>query len=227
MRRILIVDDDRMMAAGLEQMLEGDGYQPLLARSGEAALQAAIEHSPALILLDIMLPGLNGFEVCRELRKRAVDVPIIMLTAREAEVDKVVGLEIGADDYVTKPFGKRELLARIAAALRRASATSSERIATYRFGSVFVDFERMSATRDGKPLPLTAREFEILRALIQFRGSVVSRERLLNIALNYEADCTTRTVDAHIVRLRKKIEREPRRPEHILTIYAAGYKFVD
>lgn len=226
MHRILIVDDNPDILTGLEINLTQEGYEVLKACRGDTGLQTAIQQNPSLIVLDVMLPAMSGLDVCRELRRRGIEVPIILLTARAEEVDKVVGFEIGADDYVTKPFGIRELLARIAARLRRPAGVNSG-MHQYRFDSVELDFDRQRATRDGKPVGMTSREFEILRILIQSRGAVVTRERLLNEVCGYDAYCTTRTVDTHVLRLRRKLEDNPATPAHILSVYGAGYKFVD
>jgi two-component system alkaline phosphatase synthesis response regulator PhoP len=178
------------------------------------------------VLLDIMLPGMNGLDVCSELRRKGFEAPIIMLTAKSEEVDRVVGLEIGADDYVTKPFSRRELLARIRVRLRRQPPGASEQLARYRFGQIEIDFEKCLATRNGEPLDLTAREYDILRLMIRHRGEVITRDRMLNEIWGYDAYPATRTVDSHIVKLRQKIEDDPAEPKHILSIYGEGYKFV-
>jgi two-component system alkaline phosphatase synthesis response regulator PhoP len=172
-----------------------------------------------------MLPGMNGLDVCRELRKQGFDAPIIMLTARAEEVDRVVGLEIGADDYVTKPFGIRELLARIRARLRR-HAPGAAGGSKLRFGAVEVDFDKHEALRQGKRIDLTGKEFEVLRLLARHRGEIVTRDRLLEEVWGYESYPTTRTVDNHILRLRQKLEEDPSDPRYILSVYGEGYKFV-
>jgi DNA-binding response OmpR family regulator len=175
----------------------------------------------------MMLPGMNGLDVCRELRRRGFDAPIIMLTAKTEEVDRVVGLEIGADDYVTKPFGIRELLARIRVRLRRHTGPAeAARDAKLRFGKVAVDFDNHEVHRDGKRVELTAKELEVLRLLARHRGEIVTRDRLLEEVWGYESYPTTRTVDNHILRLRQKLEEEPANPRHILSIYGEGYKFI-
>ena len=225
-QKILIVEDEEALLKGLELNLSREGYQILTAVNGEEALRLAIRENPQLVLLDIMLPGMNGLDVCRELRNKGFDAPIIMLTAKSEEVDRVVGLEIGADDYVTKPFSRRELLARIRVRLRRPPAGASKQLARYRFGQIEIDFEKCSASRNGNSLDLTAREYDILRLMIRHRGEVISRDRMLNEVWGYEAYPTTRTVDSHIVKLRQKIEDDPAQPKHILSIYGEGYKFV-
>jgi len=173
-----------------------------------------------------MLPGINGLDVCRELRRKGFDAPIIILTAKSEEVDRVVGLEIGADDYVTKPFSRRELLARIRVRLRRQPAGHSEQLARYCFAEIEIDFEKCIASKKGKPLELTSKEYEILRLMVRHRGEVISRDSMLNEVWGYEAYPATRTVDSHIVKLRQKIEDDPAAPKHILSIYGEGYKFV-
>jgi DNA-binding response OmpR family regulator len=224
--KILIVEDEEALLKGLELNLAREGYHILTAASGEEGMQLALRENPHLILLDIMLPGINGLDVCRELRHKGFDAPIIMLTAKSEEVDRVVGLEIGADDYVTKPFSRRELLARIRVRLRRQPASSSEQLARYRFDEIEIDFEKCCATKDGKSLDLTAKEYDILRLMIRHRGEVISRDRMLNEIWGYDAYPATRTVDTHIVKLRQKLEDDPADPKHILSIYGEGYKFV-
>lgn len=225
MSRILIIEDEPDIVRGLELNLRAEGYEVVSASTGPDGLQAALREAPDLLLLDIMLPGMSGLDVCRELRARHFDRPIIMLTARSAEVDRVVGLEIGADDYVTKPFGIRELLARIRVRLRRHDSTG-ERNAVLRFGDVEVDFEKHEATRRTVRVELTGKEFQVLHLLALHRGKIVTREQLLEEVWGYEHFPTTRTVDNHILRLRQKLEDDPSDPRHILSIYGEGYKFV-
>ncbi len=222
--RILIIEDEPDLLRGLELNIKAEGYRVLTASTGDAGLEIAVRERPDLVLLDLMLPGLSGLDVCRELRRQQFEAPIIMLTARAEEVDRVVGLEIGADDYVTKPFGIRELLARIRVRLRRTSSGAAD--AVLRFGDVEVDFDKREATRAGKRVELTGKEFEVLRLLAQHRGQIVTRERLLDEVWGYEHYPTTRTVDNHIMRLRQKLEVEPSNPRHILSVYGEGYKFV-
>ena len=223
--RILIIEDEPDLLRGLELNLKAEGYTVLTASRGDTGLEQALRDRPELILLDIMLPGMSGLDVCRELRAKGFDAPIIMLTARAEEVDRVVGLEIGADDYVTKPFGIRELLARIRVRLRRhAPATIGD--SKLRFGEIEVDFERHEALRNGQRVDLTGKEFEVLRLLASHRGEIVTRDRLLDEVWGYETYPTTRTVDNHILRLRQKLEEDPGDPRYILSIYGEGYKFV-
>jgi two-component system alkaline phosphatase synthesis response regulator PhoP len=227
MSKILVVEDEADLLRGLEINLKKEGYSVAKATRGDTAVNAVLQENPDLILLDVMLPGTNGIEVCRELRRRGIETPIVILTARADEVDRVVGLEIGADDYVTKPFSVRELMARIRLRLRRQPARTDGPLQQYRFGDVELDFEKFTATRNGEPLELRAKEFEIMRVLIRCRGEVVSRDRMLNEVWGYEASPTTRTVDTHILRLRQKLEADPSNPKHILSMYGEGYRFVD
>jgi len=226
MYKILIVEDEEELLRGLEISLSKEGYRILKATRGETGVKLAIKENPDLIILDVMLPGMSGLDVCRELRQKGTDVPIIMLTAKSEEIDRVVGLEIGADDYVTKPFSLRELLARIRVRLRRQPPRVTKGPIQYCFGDVKIDFEKFVAVRKGRPLDLTPREFDILRLLIQCRGEVVTRDRLLDEVWGYEAYPSTRTVDSHILNLRQKLEDDPVHPKYILTIYGEGYKFV-
>jgi len=222
--RILIVEDEPDLLRGLELNIKAEGYGVITATSGDAGLSAALEERPDLVLLDLMLPGMSGLDVCRELRRKQFDAPVIMLTARADEVDRVVGLEIGADDYVTKPFGIRELLARIRVRLRRRTHGATE--GTLRFADVEVNFDKQEATRRGQRIELTGKEFEVLRLLAKHRGDIVTRERLLDEVWGYEHYPTTRTVDNHIMRLRQKLEPDSANPRHILSVYGEGYKFV-
>ncbi len=222
-QRILVIEDEPDLLRGLELNLKAEGYSVLTAARGDTAVEQALRERPELVLLDIMLPGMNGLDVCRELRKKGFDAPIIMLTAKAEEVDRVVGLEIGADDYITKPFGVRELVARIRARLRKHPAESGSRL---RFGQAEVDFARHEAWHKGKRVELTGKELEVLRRLAQHRGEIVTRDRLLEEVWGYETYPTTRTVDNHILRLRQKLEEDPSDPRFILSIYGEGYKFV-
>jgi DNA-binding response OmpR family regulator len=224
MTRILIVEDDLSLAMGLEDDLKLEGYQVQMARDGEAASRLAMEEPFDLIVLDVMLPRKDGFEVCRELRRNGLRMPIIMLTAKTQDSDKVLGLELGADDYVTKPFNPRELRARIKAVLRRYGSELPE---LYSFGDVEVDFSRQEVRRAGKPVPLTNMEFRLLAALIRRRGRVLSRDQLLNDAWGLDSLVTDRAVDTHIANLRKKVERRPSHPRYLITVHGTGYRFDD
>ena len=225
MTRILIVEDDPSILLGLERNLKFEGYEVMSAKDGERGLQLAVDKSPDLIILDIMLPKLNGYELCRHLRKIKISVPIIMLTARGQEIDKVMGLELGADDYVTKPFSIVELLARIKAVLRRAKRFEQE-MTSFTFDDVEIDFERHTVMKDGELLDLSAREFNLLRFLISNNGKALSRSEILNEVWGYDYYGTQRTVDNLISNLRQKLETDPDNPEHILTVWGVGYRFL-
>jgi DNA-binding response OmpR family regulator len=226
--RILVVEDDASIRLGLEDTLRAKGYTVRVVGRGEDGLTDAAENRPDLIILDVMLPDIDGFEVCRRLkapRSGVAAVPVIMLTARGTELDRVRGLELGADDYVTKPFSLMELLARVAAVLRRvhgAAAVSEPR--TLQVGDVSIDFARQIARKAGQPLELPARAYAILRVFARRPGEVVSRQLLLDEAWGYESYPNTRTVDNHLVKLRKAIEDEPDRPRWLLTVHGVGYK---
>jgi DNA-binding response OmpR family regulator len=224
MPKILIVEDNIDLANGLEINLKKEGYKVTKTSTGEDALKIAVRDCPDLIILDVMLPGISGFDVCRELRNKSIEIPIIMLTAKSDELDRVVGLEIGADDYITKPFGIRELLARIRVCLRRQPQQTE--MPRYSFGRVVIDFEKYRLTVGKKGLDLTQKEFELLRYLVRNRDTVLSRDRLLDEVWGYDSYPTTRTVDTHILKLRKKLEDDPANPKYILSIYGGGYKFV-
>ncbi len=226
-KKILIIEDEEDLAKGLKLNLEDEGYKVDWAREGSEGLQKTIEDTPDLIILDIMLPKKNGLEVCQELRQKKINIPIIMLTAKGEEIDKVIGLELGADDYITKPFSIRELLARIKVQLRREKTEERMASKSYRFGDVEVDFAHFKVRRNDKDLKLTSLEVEILRFMIDRRGEVVTRDDLLDKIWGYEKFPTTRTVDNHILKLRKKIEKDPSNPTYILSVYGGGYRFVD
>jgi DNA-binding response OmpR family regulator len=226
MSKILIVEDEPDMVLGLKDNFEFEGYEVVTAPDGAAGLERARAQKPDLIILDIMLPKLSGLEVCKTLRGEGLETPIIMLTARGQEIDKVVGLELGADDYVTKPFSIREVLARVRAILRR-SEGGKKRLARYRFADVELDFETYAATKGGAALELSPREFDLLRYLIERKGETVTRDSLLEDVWGYESYPSTRTVDTHIAKLRAKIGDSGTEPRFILTIHGAGYKFVD
>jgi DNA-binding response OmpR family regulator len=223
MPRILIVDDEPEMVRGLEDNLRFEGYQTVAARDGRQGLALALSEAPDLIILDIMMPGVSGWDVCRELRARGVDVPVIMLTARGEEVDRVRGLELGADDYVAKPFSLRELLARIRAVLRRPGPR--RKFEEFAFGDVRIHLRSRQVFRSGREVTLTRKEFDLLRYLVEHRGEVVTRDRLLDEVWGYDQFPTTRTVDTHILRLRQKFEPDPERPRFILTVHGQGYRF--
>jgi two-component system, OmpR family, alkaline phosphatase synthesis response regulator PhoP len=225
-RRILLVEDEPGLLMTLSDRLALEGYSVEAIGDGETCLERASSDAFDLVLLDVMLPGMNGFDVCRELRRRGVDTPVIMLTARAQVVDRVVGLKLGADDYLTKPFETAELLARIEARLRRTPPAIPDSPESYRFGSVHVDFRRAEVKKDDEPVEVSAREFQLLRYFIEHRGATLSRDELLNEVWGYHAMPSTRTVDVHVAWLRQKIETNPRHPQYILTVHGLGYKFV-
>lgn len=226
MKTILLIEDDSEMLLGIKDNLEMMGYGVVSAMDGETGISEAFQARPDAIILDLMLPGVDGFDVCRTLRSRGLNVPILMLTARGGETDKVLGLELGADDYVTKPFNIHELLARIKAMLRRTSGAATPGD-FYRFGDVQLDFRSHRGEKGGRALPMSALEFEVMRYLIRRRGEVVSREQLLADIWGYQGCPTTRSVDNLMARLRHKLEDRPHAPRHILTIHGVGYKFAD
>jgi DNA-binding response OmpR family regulator len=224
MATILIVEDEPDMARGLQFNLEARGYDVLVAADGESGLDAALHRQPDAVILDVTLPKRDGYDVCRVLRKARPALPILILTAKSQEDQVVLGLKLGADDYVKKPFGVAELMARVETLLRRTAAAT--RPATATFGRVTIDFEKHEARKGQAPMDLTPKEFEMLRYFIARRGSIVSRDALLNAVWGYASAPNTRTVDAHIVKLRSKIEDDPREPKHLLTAHGLGYKFV-
>ncbi|MGE5814787.1 MAG: response regulator transcription factor [Acidobacteriota bacterium] len=224
-KRILLVEDEPGLLLTLSDRLTSEGYLVETAQDGEAALARASAEPFDAIVLDVMLPRMNGFDVCREIRQRGVQTPVIMLTARGQVVDRVVGLKLGADDYVTKPFDMAELLARIEARLRRAPVSPSPHADSYAFGPVQVDFRRAEVARAGAPVELSAREFQLLKYFIEHRGATLSRDELLNEVWGYNSMPSTRTVDVHVAWLRQKIEPNPRHPQFILTVHGLGYKF--
>jgi len=223
MSRILVVEDDQAMSVALRDGFEYERYKVDMAGDGEDALRRATGGDYDLIVLDVMLPKMSGLDVCRELRKNGSHTPVIMLTARGQEIDKIVGLRVGADDYVTKPFSFMELLARVEAVLRRTSRNAAAEVA---FGEVTLDFNCYRATRKGDSIDLTPREFTILRYLIDHANEVVSREALLDHVWGYDNGALSRTVDTHIARLRQKIENVPGEPRHLITVHRVGYRFV-
>ncbi len=224
--RILIADDDVVLTKGLELKLKGEGYHVSKVASGKACVDTAIRQNPHLILLDQMLPDSSGLDVCRELRRRGIAAIVIFLTVKGQELDRIVGLEVGADDYVTKPFSLGELVARIRAHLRRFSPQQSQDLPAYCFGEIELDFRKLQASRKGKPVDLTAKEFQLLQLLVQHRGEVLSRDYILDAVWGYDSSSTTRTVDTHVARLRHKLD-SPANPRYILSVYGEGYRFVD
>lgn len=224
MKSVLLVEDEPALQLGIRDNLEFEGFVVTVAADGEAALETLRQQKFDLILLDVMLPRLSGFDVCRHIRTQGIRTPIIMLTARGEEIDKVLGLELGADDYVTKPFGVRELIARINALLRRTVPEEKPRELT--LGRLSISFEKYRAAEKGEEVKLSHKEFQILQYLFQHKNEVVSRYDLLEQVWGYEEKPTTRTVDNFIVRLRQKIERDPAHPEVILTVHGTGYTLI-
>jgi two-component system, OmpR family, alkaline phosphatase synthesis response regulator PhoP len=223
-RRILLVEDEPSLVLTVSDRLLSEGYQVETAGDGDTALSRALAEPFDLVILDVMLPGRDGFEVCRELRSRGSQVPVLMLTARTQVIDRVVGLKLGADDYLTKPFEMIELLARVEALLRRSSSPAAP-AGSYTFGDVRVDFRRAEVFRGDEPVTLSALEFKLLAYFIENRGALLTRDELLDKVWGYDAMPVTRTVDVHVGSLRQKLERNPSHPEHILTVHRRGYRF--
>lgn len=225
MARILIAEDEADMAMGLKDNLQFEGYEVVVTGDGEAALEAAVTQNPDLVLLDVMMPKMDGLETCRRIRESGLMIPILMLTAKSQEMDIIRGLEVGADDYITKPFAIRELLARVKAALRRTGAGKGlSRI--LRIGEATVDLVKGKVERGGETFPLGHFELEILKMLVENAEVAVERSKLLDVIWGLEGFPATRTVDNHIVSLRRKIEADAKHPRHIVTIHSIGYKFV-
>ncbi|NOX17902.1 MAG: response regulator transcription factor [Chlorobi bacterium] len=225
MNKILIIEDDPAISMGLSDSLTEENYEVDLEQDGGKGCQKALRGNYDLILLDIMLPSKNGIDICRDLRISGIDSAILMLTSKKEEMDKVIGLEIGADDYVTKPFSLRELKARIRALLRRKSGFTKE-IDEYSFGNVKIDFKKFEAYKNGKPIQLSSTEFKIMKYFIRHEGEAISRSKFLDDVWGYDAFPTTRTVDNYMLSLRKLIEDDPAEPKNIITVHKIGYKFV-
>jgi two-component system alkaline phosphatase synthesis response regulator PhoP len=223
--RILIVEDEPAMVAGLRDNFEYEGYDVISAHDGVAGLERALAEQPDLVVLDVMMPRMSGLDVCKQLKAKRPSMPIIMLTARGQEIDKVVGLELGADDYVTKPFSIRELMARVKAVLRRVSPPSTTP-EVYRFSDVEINIRGNEVRRGGSPVELSAKEFALLAYLVAHPAETLSRDRLLDEVWGYENYPNTRTVDTHILHLRQKLEPNPEEPRLFLTVHGSGYKFV-
>lgn len=225
--RVLLVEDEKGLIVTLTDRLQSEGFEVVSASDGEKGFELAGSHAFDLIVLDLMLPKKNGYDIARDLRQSGVQTPILMLTAKGETIDKVLGLKLGADDYLTKPFEMIELVARIEALLRRSPhQTNGTTNGTYRFGSVAIDFKRAEVSKQNEPVDLSAMEFKLLQFLIENRGTVHSRDDLLDAVWGYDAMPTTRTVDVHIAWLRQKLEENPRRPHYIQTVHGMGYKFV-
>lgn len=225
MKKILIIEDEKDMVTGLRFNLEARDFAVVAAYDGETGYQKALSEKPDLVILDIMLPKLNGFEVCKRLKKELPGLPVIMLTAKSQEAEIVTGLELGADDYITKPFSILELLARVNAVLRR-NNSGQEEPEIHRFGNLEINLKKYEARKNGIPLQLSPREYELLRCFIERKGEIVSREEILNRVWRYDSFPNTRTIDAHIAKLRSKVEDNPEDPKLIITIHGIGYKFL-
>lgn len=221
---IAVIEDEELIQKSLVMNLQLEGFEVITASDGEQGVNLVHERKPDLIIMDVMMPKKDGLQACREIRTAGISTPLILLTARSSEVDKVLGLDLGADDYLAKPFGMLELLARVRALLRRIQRTSA--VDEVRFSNVVVDFKAYRALRNQQPIDLSAREYRLLRYLVSKEGSVVTRDELLDEVWGYNSYPTTRTVDNHIARLRQKIENDIDEPQHILTVHGVGYKFV-
>jgi len=223
--KILVVEDDPAILLGIQKNLAFEGYEVVTAKDGEAGLEAAFRERPDLIVLDLMLPGMNGYEICKAVRKHDPAVAILILSAKTFEQDKVLGLDVGADDYVTKPFSVKELLARVRAILRKRRALEGDG-ETWRFGRVEVDFVARVVRVGGKDVETSKKEFELLRLFVRNRGRVLSRDQILNHVWGYDYEGTPRTIDNFVQKLREKVEADPDAPEHIRTVRGVGYLFV-
>ncbi|MFN8091623.1 MAG: response regulator transcription factor [Vicinamibacteria bacterium] len=224
--RVLLVEDEPSLVLTLTDRLKAEGYDVESAENGDAGYRRALQGPFDLVLLDVALPGRSGFDVLRDLRQQRVDTPVLMLTARGQVVDRVLGLKLGADDYLPKPFETMELLARMEAILRRRRGAQAAGAGAYAFGEVRVDFRRAEVTRDGRPVELSSLEFKLLRYFVEHRGELLSRRDLLEHVWGYPAVLQTRTVDVHVASLRQKIERHPAKPEYIVTVHRMGYRFL-
>lgn len=225
MKKILIIEDDPAIRVGLKETFITEGYNVSEADTGTKGFELAAKHDFDLIVLDLILPGKDGIEICKELRGDGVKTPIIMVTSRKEEIDKILGLEIGADDYVTKPFSIRELLARVKALIRRSTYEPGD-IEEVAFANLKIDFKKQEMLKDENPVRLSATEYRILHYFIDHEGEVISRDKFLDEVWGYDSYPTTRTVDNYILSLRKKIEDDPANPKHLLTVHKVGYKFV-
>jgi len=226
MPKILIIEDEIEMANSLKDNFKFEGYKVAIANDGEQGLKSVYSFSPDLIILDIMLPSKSGYDVCRELRADGIKTPIIVLSARGQEIDKVLGLELGADDYLTKPFSVRELLARVNAVLRRYRNNTKDNLTKYELGKLTVNFQKLTAADANGKVDMTYKEYEVLQYFVENEGRTISRSELLDQVWGYDNFPTTRTVDNHIAKLRKKIESDPENAKHIITVYGVGYKFI-
>jgi two-component system, OmpR family, alkaline phosphatase synthesis response regulator PhoP len=224
---VLIIEDDPSILLGLQKNLKFEGYDVLTASDGERGLELAIDRPPDLIILDIMLPKISGFEICKTLKKNNIQVPIIILSAKDQEIDKIMGLDLGADDYVTKPFNIRELVARINAVMRRKRRYEQQGVPErFKFGRLTLDLKGQTLHKDGEPIETSVREFKLLKFFIENRGKVLDRKEILNKVWGYDYFGTARTIDNFITKLRQKVEDDPDDPKHIVTVRGVGYKFV-
>ncbi len=223
--RILLVEDEPGLSLTLTDLLEAEGHSVDQAHDGPSGLAKATNAEFDVIILDVMLPGKSGLDVCREIRSRGSDVAVLMLTAKSQIIDRVVGLKLGADDYLTKPFDPSELLARVEALLRRVKKENLNRVARYQFGDVQVDFEKAETLKNGVPVSLAGKELQLLHYLINHREKVLSRDELLREVWEYQSEVSSRTVDVHVAWLRQKLEDNPQYPKHILTVRGSGYRF--
>jgi DNA-binding response OmpR family regulator len=224
MKTILVVEDDVRIQKALVRLFTSEGYQVHVENKGQEGLDAGRRIQPAAVVLDLMLPGLSGRELCRLMKETQPEIPVVILSAVSEVADKVLLLELGADDYVTKPFSPRELLARVEAAIRRTSKSGSAKLT--QFGDISIDAAKMEVRRDGVAITLTAHEFKLLRYFVENAGRVLTRSELLNDVWGYDSYPNTRTVDNQVLKLRQKLERDPAQPRHFLTVHGAGYKFV-
>ncbi|RME88064.1 MAG: DNA-binding response regulator, partial [Planctomycetota bacterium] len=222
---ILIIEDDPSILMGLKKNLQFEGYDVLIAQDGEKGLEMAVDGAPDLILLDIMLPGINGFEICKTLRKNKIEVPILILSAKDQEFDKILGLDLGADDYITKPFSVREVLARINAVLRR-KKRFEQYLETFQFGKITINLAGREVQKEGKVLDISSKEFDLLKFMVENPNKVLERKEILNRVWGYDYYGTARTIDNFITKLRQKIEDDPNHPQYIITVRGIGYKFV-
>lgn len=227
METVLIIEDDPSILLGLQKNLKFEGYDVLTASDGERGLELAIDRPPDLIILDIMLPKISGFEICKTLKKNNIQVPIIILSAKDQEIDKIMGLDLGADDYVTKPFSIREMIARINAVMRRKRRFDQQGTAErVKFGKLTLDLKGQVLLKDGEPLETSVREFKLLKFFVENKGKVLDRKEILNKVWGYDYFGTARTIDNFITKLRQKVEDDPDDPKHILTVRGVGYKFM-
>jgi DNA-binding response OmpR family regulator len=225
METILVIEDDPAISLGLTKNLKYEGYDVLSAQQGEKGLELAIDRQPDLILLDIMLPNMSGFEICKTLKRNEVDIPIIILSAKDSEIDKIMGLDLGADDYITKPFSIRELIARINAVLRRKKRYEKD-MEGFSFGEIEIDFAARTVQRNGRDLELSPREFDLLGFFVRHPNEVMDRRQILNKVWGYDYYGTARTIDNFVTKLRHKMEPDPTKPVHFVTARGIGYKFV-